>query len=301
MKSHFFNIFVISLITFSSVFSGKPVFAGDNIAQTLAVQPNGKLFIEVTRGLVKVKGWDKDEISVYGELDDSVKELIFKNKGKKTLIKAASKGQKHWGDSSVIKIYMPYHTKLYFNGVDATFTLSGLKSGIEGRTISGDLIVTKAAKDIRLSSMGGDIKLVHSTGNADLESVGGSVNISGQYQTAKVQTMAGDVVINIAQMMDVEAKTASGDMLISGAVNAKAEVEFKSISGNLIYNAPEDLNAQCELASKFGGKISNTLTHDKVKKVKHQKQMLKFVSGDGSGRLTMHTISGAININKDGK
>jgi len=276
-------------------------WAGDKVAKTLAVQPNGKLFIEVTRGLVKVKGWDKDEISVFGELDDSVKELIFKNKGKKTLLKAASKGQKHWGDSSVIKVYMPYHTKLFFNGVDATFKLAGLQSGIEGRTINGDLLVAKSAKDIRLSSMGGDIKLVHSTGDVSLESVGGAINISGQYDKAKVRTMSGDVVINIDEMDNIEAKTTSGDMYISGAVKADAEVEFKSVNGDLIYNAPKDLNAECELASQFGGEIINTLTSDLVEQSKHKQKILKFVSGDGSGRLTMQTISGAININKGSK
>jgi len=301
LNNHCYRVLVICLISLSCFANVKTAIAGDKVAQTLTVQPNGKLFIDITRGLVKVKGWDKDDVSVYGELDDSVKEFVFKNKGKKTLIKAANRGQKHWGDSSVIKIYMPYHTKLYFNGVDATFTLSDLKSGIEGRTISGDLIVTKAAKDIRLSSMSGDIKLAHSTGRANIESVGGTVNISGQYKKARVRTMSGDILINIDQMSDVEAKTTSGDMLISGAVQKQGKVEFKSVSGSLIYNAPEDLNAECELASKFGGQISNSLTLDVVKKAKHQQQKLNFVSGDGSGRLTMHTISGAININKGDK
>ncbi len=273
-------------------------FAGDKIDQSLKVTSEGTLFIKVTRGLVKIKGWDKKEISVQGELDDSVKEFIFKSKGDETLIKAESKGEKHWGDSSVLKVFMPFQSKLYFKGINTTFTVSSLTGGIKGKTISGDLIADKIGDDIALSSMGGHIKILNSTGKVKLETVGGDIIIDGNYQVANINSMAGSITLDIDTSDNVKAKTISGDLVVQGDVKNNATIKLISVSGDISYQASENLDAECSLSSQFGGEIINKLTNDVVKSSKMNSKNLSFISGDGSGSLMMHTVSGDITINK---
>jgi len=273
-------------------------FAGDKIAQSLVVEPDGKLFVDITRGLVKIKGWDKNEISIQGELDDSVKELIFKNKKHKTLIKAVSKGEEHWGDSSILKIYMPHQTRLYFKGVDATYMISLLEAGVDGKTMTGDLVANNLADNVSLSTMSGQIKLMNSTGKANLETVAGDIILEGSYDKAKIRSMSGDLTLNIADIDEVKAKTISGDLMARGDVKNEAEISLESVNGSIVYYASDKLNAECSLSSKFGGEIFNAFSKDQVKNSYMNQKSLNFVSGDGSGSLSMHTISGDITIEK---
>jgi DUF4097 and DUF4098 domain-containing protein YvlB len=273
-------------------------FAGDKVNQSLTVSPEGTLFINISRGLVKIKGWDKNEVSIQGELDDSAKALIFKSKGDDTLIKAESKGEKQWGDSSVVKIFMPFQTKLYFKGVNTTFILSSLKGGVKGKTISGDLVAEKLSNEIALSSMGGHIKVINSIGKAKLETVGGDISISGSYSEALIRTMTGNVNLDINSSDKIEAKTVSGDLFAKGDVKTDAVIKLSSVSGNIIYQASEGLDAECSLSSQFGGEITNKLTEDAVKDSSMNGKNLSFISGDGSGSIILHTISGNVTINK---
>jgi len=279
------------------LFSNNSV-AGVKVHQTLAVSPDGTLFINISRGLVKIKGWDKQEISIYGELDDSVKELVFKNKGDETLIKAESKGEKQWGDSSVVKIFMPFQTKLYFKGVNTTFTMKSLQAGVKGKTISGDLIAEKIGDEISLSSMGGHIKVIKSTGKVKLETVGGDISLDGSFREAQIRTMSGNINLDIASTDKIKAKTVSGNLFAQGNVKADAVIKLSSVNGNINYKAPEDLDAECSISSQFGGEITNKLTKDLVKNSHMNSNSLSFISGDGSGTIILHTISGNVTIDK---
>jgi len=291
------SIFYPVLIVFSWLISPITI-AGEKVDQLLEVSSGGKLFIDVTRGMIQVKGWDKSQISLQGELDDSVKQLIFKNKGNKTLIKAVSKGEKHWGDSNVLKVYMPHHSKLYFKGVDSTFKLSSLREGVEGKTISGDILVEKVKNRIALSSMGGDIKLNDSSGEIKLESVAGDIIVDGHYRKAHIRSMSGSIMLDISEVDDVKAKTVSGELKAKGEIKDNAKVVLASVSGDILYRTLGELDAACEISSQFGGEITNKLTKDKVEKSQMNGKALNFVSGDGSGSLVMQTITGNVTIAK---
>jgi len=288
---------LIAVLCTSAVFTNLAL-AGEKIVQTLVVPPQGKLFVDITRGFVKIQGWDKNEISIQGELDDSVKKLIFKNKGIKSLIKAVSKGEEHWGDSSVLKIFMPHQTKLYFKGVDTTFALSKLHSGIDGRTMKGDLVVEKSNSNIMLSSVSGSIYLVDSTGTANIETVNGAIDVDGQYEKIELESMSGDISARIANIDLLKLKNISGNTHIEGDVKADAFIKIESVSGDILYQASKELNAECEFASQFGGEITNELTADVAQQSAFKGQMLHFVSGDGSGKLIMKSITGTITLNQ---
>ena|GEM_PF-1832712 len=190
-----------------------------------------KLFIDISRGFVKVEGWDKQEILLQGELDDAVKKLVFKSKGTKALIKVVPQDAEHWGDASVLKIFMPQSSKLYFRGVDTCFGLAYIHGGVEGKTISGDIM----AKDIRTeffaSSMSGDIFVEDSSGKAQVESVSGELNFSGRFNQAKLKSMSGDIIANTENAKKLTIKNVSGNTQIHGRLQQKSDEAFYFMQG----------------------------------------------------------------------
>jgi len=273
-------------------------YAGEKVARSLIVPKSGAVLIQVSRGFVKVEGWDKGEISLQGELDDSVKELIFKNKGKKTLIKVTAKGLNHWGDGSVLKIYVPRDLEVYFKSVNATFSFVNLASGVEGKTMSGDLMANNVHTALSLSSVSGRVKVINSSGLAEIESVNGEIDFSGEFEEVELKSMSGDITVNIDKIQELDLENISGDSLILGNIRNKADIRLESVSGDIYYKSSGELNAKCELETQFGGEIENKLTKDKpVSSSMHQKK-LQFVSGDGSGELRMNSVTGSVTIDK---
>ena len=271
---------------------------GEQVNQTLLVEDKGIVFVKIPRGLVTIQGWDKSEVMVQGELDDTTKQLLFETKKDKTFIKLDTQGQQHWGDASVINIFMPKQLKLHFKGIDTSFMITNLTNHIEGKSINGNLVVKKSHGKIKLSVVSGDIQLVESSGFTKVESVSGRVSFSGDFEHAHLKSMSGDIIADISGSSKLTIKNISGDTQISGLVKNKAQLNLSSVSGDILYKVSDALNAQCEVVSQFGGDIENELTGDLPIEGNLDKKTLSFISGDGSGALSMNTINGSVVIEK---
>ena len=286
------------IITFSGVLFSSEILAENKINQTLLVDATGIVYVEIPRGLVKIQGWDKPEVMIQGQLDDTLNKLIFKTKEGKTLIKVDSQGQQHWGDASELNIFMPQQSPLHFKGIDSSFTVTKLKSHIGGKSISGDLIVNESTGKIRLSVVSGDVRLVDSSGISKIESVSGLVDFSGDFEQVFIKSMSGDIKADISGTKNLTIKNISGDTHIRGQVKNEAQLKLTSVNGDIFYKVNSDLNAVCEVVSQFGGEINNQLTDDMPIDSNLHKKTLSFISGDGSGKLMMNTVTGTVTIEK---
>jgi DUF4097 and DUF4098 domain-containing protein YvlB len=187
---------------------------------------------------------------------------------------------------------------LYFKGIDTSFIISNLNSHIEGKTINGDLKVKKSHGKIKLSVVSGDVVLIESSGLTKIESVSGMVTFSGDFEQAYLKSISGDITANISGTDKLTIKNISGDTQISGSVKNAAQLTLSSVSGDILYKVTNKLNAECEVVSQFGGEINNALTDDLPIDGNLHKKTLSFISGDGSGKLSMNTINGSISIEK---
>ena len=229
---------------------------------------------------------------------DTSNKLIFNTKKGKTLIKVDTQRQKHWGDASVFKIFLPQQSKLRFKGVDTSFSIAQLNNDIEGKSINGDLMVKRSNGKIKLSSVSGNIGLVESSGLVQIESVSGTVDFSGDFEQALLKSMSGDITADINGTKKLTIKNISGDTKISGQVKNQAQLKFSSVNGDILYKVTDGLNAECEVVSQFGGEINNQLTDDLTITSNLHKKTLSFISGDASGKLSINTVTGSVFIKK---
>ena len=279
------------------------VQANEQINQTIKVPSTGHLFIDIDRGSVEVKGWDKNEILVLGELDSDTQTLMFKSKGEKTLIKIKIsetfyRGNAHSSDGNELKIFVPQNVQVHFKGIDTDFNIAGIDAGVEGKTISGELLINNVRISIKVSSISGDINVTESYGTAYIESIQGDTSIIGNFEDVKLRTVTGDIWADITEIDNVSTNNIAGDTKLSGSLKKDAQVKMTSVKGDLHYEASGILNAKCEVLSQFGGEIVNNLTTDLPNTSHMQQQQLHFVSGNGLGTLVMKTINGTAIINR---
>ena len=286
------------ILTVSLLVSASFACAGEKVDRTIEVASNGSLYIDNTRGQLIVEGWDKPQIQLQGELDDSAKKLIFKRKGNKSMIKVVMKGMSHGGHGSELKVFIPRDTRVRFNGVDTDYLVKNLNARVQGQTINGDLTLKNIHGKINLATVSGKVKIFKSSGLVKVESVSGKVSLSGAFKEARLTSMSGNIMANIDQTMKLRVENVSGDTAINGYLKSNANIHLNSVSGNIHYTSKGKFNGECQIASQFGGKIHNKLTEDKPWSELLQQRKLKFVSGDGSGRLVMNTVSGSVTLDK---
>lgn len=297
-KGHFLISISRLLVLFTLSLSAVKVCAGDKVDKIIDASSVKAVFVENVRGRFEIIGWDKPQIHLQGELDDSAERLVLKAKGEKAMVKVVMNGLFHRGHGSDLKLFLPQQTKLRFKGVDTDYQISNFNSKVEGKTIKGDLIIDKIQGKLVMSSVSGKIKIKNSSGVAIIESVSGKVGLSGQFQQVAIKSMSGSVMANIEDTDKLKVKNVSGDTFITGQLRDNADIQLQSVTGNIKYTSSEGFNGKCEVASQFGGNINNELTTDQPWKEKMQQKKLKFVSGDGSGKLVMNTISGNVTLDK---
>ena len=284
-------LFFVLLITASYL-----GYAGEKVDRTLDVDANGTLYIYNTRGQLEIKGWNKPQIQMQGNLDDAAKKLVFKRKGHKALIKVLLDRGHQVGHGSDLKIFVPRQTQVYFKGINTDYSISNLDAKLEGHTINGNLMVKQVHADMMLSSVSGKVKVVESSGEALIESVSGKLSFSGDFDKVHLKSMNGNIMANIDAIDNLKVENVSGDTAINGDLQNNAKVKLNSVSGNIRYIAKNEFTGECEVASQFGGIIKNHLTKDKPWQEKLQQRKLKFVSGDGTGKLLMNTVSGSVSL-----
>lgn len=174
-------------------------------------------------------------------------------------------------------VFLPEKTDIRFSSIGGSFSVQGLDSNINAKTISGDVITRNCHGKLSLSSV---------SGNMDIEDLSGTIDIKCASSDLKIQKLAGDIRITVASG-DVDAsklegtivikapsgdvtlkdakgifkvKTASGDIDASGIAITKPSF-FKVASGEVNVTLGEPLDYDLTLDSASGDAVLNYNGH----------------------------------------
>jgi DUF4097 and DUF4098 domain-containing protein YvlB len=310
------KLIAIALLSISSTFA----FAGEKIDETLSVSSNGKVIIENQRGDVQIKGWNKSEVKVTGELDDKALDYEFKSSGNRTIFKVKMPRQmRSWnsGEGSNLVIYVPVNSDLDFEGVNVNVDISEVGGGSDIETVNGNISAHKLAGKINLTTVNGEIRSQVLNGKIHYETVNGSIHdtdsqgrlrfdaVNGDIETKtkaediRIENVNGEIQLHASLIQRLDISTVNGELDLSIPSFANdARVQIETVSGNVELNLSEKASAKFEIESHAGGKIKNRLTNDKVNKPKYgPSSSLEFEMSGGKADIEIDTISGRINLN----
>ncbi|HJN49539.1 MAG: DUF4097 family beta strand repeat-containing protein [Pseudomonadales bacterium] len=273
------------------------------------------MHIEVIRGEVAVRGWDRDEVKVSGWLDARMEEFVFEVRGNETEIEVKLPHRLNdWGSgSSDLHVFVPRNSNVEVGGVSTDIDVADIQAGIRAHSVSGEVDVSNVAKRINLSSVSGDVTLEDADGrisartvSGDLEardvkgrgsydSVSGSISIQTSGEELDLETVSGNIEATLQQVKELVGNTVSGDIEISGDLQSGGNIDLESVSGTVELALDDDTDARFDIETGSGGRIRNRLTNDQPKVSKYSRDsMLRFVMGDGSGEVVISTASGRV-------
>jgi DUF4097 and DUF4098 domain-containing protein YvlB len=185
-----------------------------------------------------------DVEAIRGDLDD----LKVEQHGRDIVIET----KKKFGRNSefAIRISTPHGADVDANIASADFRVSGRLGEFEVNTASGDVQAEDVEHDVKIRSASGDVRLGAVGGRADVNTASGDVQVdtvgaggtirsaSGDIQIGEaakrvnVQTASGDLHVASIGEGEVDAKSASGDVLVGIRQGSRLHVDARSLSGD---------------------------------------------------------------------
>lgn len=270
--------------------------AQTTVDQNQPAAPDGIVSIENMAGSVKVTGWDKAEVHVKGTVG-SGGELSFAGGGKRTHIEIES-DHNPMGVKSDLEVFVPQASSVVIEGFHATISVAGVTGMVTAETVNGSITQSGASKQVQLQSVNGDIQVAKASGRIQAEAVNGSVVLRDASGDLEASTVNGKLQVIGGSFERVQIEAVAGPVRFEAALASRATLSIETVSGPVELLLPASVSADFQLSS-FSGRITNELGPAAEKRGKWTPQTeLSFSTGSGGARVTVETLSGAIDIRK---
>jgi len=270
--------------------------AQTTVDQKRPAAPDGTVSIENMAGTIKVTGWDRAEVQVKGTVGAGG-ELSFEGSGKSTHIEIEA-DHNPMGIRSDLDIYVPAASTVEIEGFQATITAIGVTGSVKAETVNGSITQSGAAKNVELQSVNGDVDVTKANGRVKAESVNGSVVLHDASGELEASTVHGKLHVLGGSWQRAEMESVAGAVRFEAAIAPRATVSIETVSGAVQLFLPASVGAEFAVSS-FSGQINNELGPAAQKSSKWTPQTeLNFPTGAGGARVTVETLSGAIEIHK---
>lgn len=206
-------------------------------------------------------------------------------------------------------IEVPRETEVSAATVSGSQSIRNVRGPVQAESVSGAVRAQDIGREVRLSTTSGSVDVENCTDDVRASSVSGSVTVSNAKGDVVAHSVSGDVSVNNPGGR-VDTNTSSGSIDVSGANgDAKARStagrvtvhgnpsghsywELKTVSGSVQITVPSAADFHLS-ASAVSGQIRTQIPIVIEEQGKHS---LRARMGAGSGRVEVHTVSGAIEL-----
>lgn len=273
-----------------------------SVNETRNAKPDGEVRVDNLAGTVKIRGWDKSEVRVTGNLGDQVERLEITSDDSGVSIRVVLPHNEHsddCGECADLVIEVPTGSRMEVSTVSADIEATDLTGPQELGTVSGNLILDSATNRADVHSVSGDVTVSGSAKGAHVTatSVSGSVRATGVDGSLHVESVSGDVKIGNNRITGLEMSSTSGNLTYEGSLLKGGNYEFHNVSGDVDLTFGASPSAHFDISS-FSGDIDNSFGPRPTRVSKYSPGVeLHFTNGSGDAQVSARSLSGDIHLN----
>jgi hypothetical protein len=288
----------------------RDIVAAGTTAKTLdeawQVAADARIEIGNVRGNVDIRGWDKAEVALSGNLGAGSKLEISGDAGH-LVLHVESAGKSGWfggsgpDHNSDLVLHVPRGAALKLGVVSADASVAGMTGkSLQASSVSGTLTLESSAADVDVGSVSGEVKFTAPTANpmtrVHLQTVSGNIDAKGLDGRVKLETVSGNIGLDSAHVQELETGSVSGDARIRTALAENGRMHLESMSGDIRLRLPAALSAHIS-ASTFSGDIRSDFGTVRNKE-RGPGSSLDARVGAGDAQIGAQSFSGNIELRK---
>jgi DUF4097 and DUF4098 domain-containing protein YvlB len=324
-----------TLLTISSLLVVSALSAAaateENIHETRATKPGGKLVVDVDFGSIDVAPGDNDKVVIdaHRKIEASSKEkeqeylaaapITITTEGDRIMVRAIRKrgslGSEFWhvmGHTRTearytIRVPASFNADLDTAGGD--ISANGLTGNIKVDTSGGDLNFAQIHGDIHADTSGGDITARGCDGITNLDTSGGRIEVTGGRGNLSADTAGGAVTV-LNRVGDTKVESSGGKLRlgnISGKLNAEtsggsvsailpspvaSDVRLETSGGSITVLTPPNAALTID-AETSAGSVRSDLP---ISRISADSDSLKGTMNGGGTKLVLRSSAGSIEI-----
>jgi DUF4097 and DUF4098 domain-containing protein YvlB len=274
------------------------VAAQTPVDQKRPAASDASVHVENLAGSTKVTGWERPEVQVKGTVCSDC-ELELTGSDKQVHVEIQSDHVNPMAAKSDLEVFVPAGASVSIEGFAASISVAGVTGSASAETVNGSITQTGAAKGVDLQSVNGSIDVTKAGGRVHAEAVNGTVTIRDASGELQASTVNGKLLVSGGSYDRAKLETVSGVVRFEAGLSPRATLGVESVSGPVDLFFPAAFGAEFSV-STFSGQIVNELgpAAEKPPNKWSPGKELSFTSGSGGARVTVETLSGAINIRK---
>jgi DUF4097 and DUF4098 domain-containing protein YvlB len=276
----------------------------DAAAWEKTVPASDKSTVEVkfiNAGLIKVVGWDKNEVKVE---TDKGSGLAVRADGDRIRIggrvRAATKDPVDQAHAAVdglfggdMTIHLPKAASFVAKVVNGSCSIQGVAGKVRVSLVNGDVETASCEGPLELRTVSGSVKARTVRSTLSLKSVSGSLSaedVSGPEVSAK--TISGNLRLRNFNVRRVRASSHSGEVELQGQLPADGSLAAKSFSGNVTVLLPAGANFEVNARSR-SGQIEVKFP---LKNEEKAEGRVSGKAGEGGPEVRLSTFSGNLTL-----
>ena len=272
--------------------------AQQTVERTGRAAADGTVDIENIAGSIRVEGWDRNEVSLSGQLGRGVERVDFEGNGQNTRIRVVypRNGRNVGGAELVVRV--PAGSRVRAEGVSADVTVQNVSGDVDASSVSGAVRVTGTSRTVKAESVSGDVTISAPTNDVRAGSVSGRVQVGGATGFIEAETTSGDISVEGRDASTVSLHSVSGRVAYRGSLHRSGSVNIESFSGTVDFAVPGGTIADFE-ASTFSGGIANEFNNERARTERRGPgSELEFSTGDNGAQIELSSFSGTIRIRR---
>ncbi|HEV7500826.1 MAG TPA: DUF4097 family beta strand repeat-containing protein [Vicinamibacteria bacterium] len=253
--------------------------------------------IDNPAGSIRVTGWDRNEVSVTGDLGSGASGLDFTGSGSRVRIGVDTERNPH-GVVSNLEIHVPARSRLQIESFAGSITVSAVNGTVAAETVNGSIAITGQAHEISAETVNGSVQVAGASTHTKVESVNGSVTVQGASGDLDASTVNGRLEVSGGSFEHAHLETVAGSLFFEGALTPRANLEAETVSGSVTLSLPAAVAADFSI-STFSGSVDNAFGAPARRTNRHTPEMeLEFSTGEGGASVSVHTVSGSVTLRK---
>jgi hypothetical protein len=239
---------------------GAPAAGQTELERRRPAPARGEVAIENAFGSLTVRGWERNEVLVQGQLAAGAEGLSFEGEKDETWITVEVPDE--WfhaaGEAaafrSTLTVFVPAASRLSLETVNAVVTVTGVAGEVDVSTVNGPVKIEPPATVVEVETMTGTVEVRAPARETSLRTISGGVLVEGARGRLDVETVSGKVTVRSAGLAALDVKTTTGEVTVSGPFAARGEVSIETFSSPVRLLLPQATRATYDLQT-FAGEI----------------------------------------------
>jgi DUF4097 and DUF4098 domain-containing protein YvlB len=189
-------------------------------------------------------------------------------------------------------VEVPRATEVSSTSVSGSQSVRNVRGPVLAQSVSGAVHGQDIGREVKLAtSVSGTVTVTNAKGDVLAHSVSGNVEVRNPGGRVDANTSSGTVDVRDADG-DVKAHATAGRVTVKGNPSGNSYWDLKTVSGTVDISVPSSASFHLS-AGAVTGQISAQIPIMIEEQGKHS---LRAHMGDGGGRVEIHTVSGAIEL-----